>query len=112
MEEINAVSRVRHRTRKGSFDKPDIGIEQRHENEKGTEHYHTSLFVGQTRLGFVSIEIEAKAGLRKSALGYFTLNPTEAKALADSLNQFANEAQKDKDNLEFNVQELPDSPLA
>jgi hypothetical protein len=110
MEEINAVSKARQRTRKGTFNKSDFGFEQRHEEDR--EHYHTILFAGQYQLGFVNVEIEAKVGPRRTALGYFTLNPTQAKALANALNEFADAAQKDRDNPEYGIEELPDSVLS
>ncbi len=112
MEEINAVSKVKQRTRKGRFDSTDFGFEQRHEDD--AEHYHTILFVGQSRLGFVSIEIESRLGERKRpAFGHFTLNPTEARTLANALSQFADDTQKDRDNPEFTtIEELPESVLS
>jgi hypothetical protein len=111
MSEIEAVIKVKELTRRGKIDRDDFGFEQRHED--GTDHYHTVLFVGQNRLGFVSIEMQAKTP-RKTTLGYFTLSPADAKALANALNRFADAAQEDRNNPEFarSIEELPDSLLS
>jgi hypothetical protein len=112
MTDINAVSKAKSIDSKreiGEFK----GFEQRHET--GETHFHTSLLVGQTQLGFVSITVESEEfhRQRRSADGYLTLTPEQAKSLAAELTAHADEAQKDRDNPEFSpIEELPDSVLS
>lgn len=84
------------------------GLEQRH--EENSTHYHTKLFIRQSKIGYVDVMVEAEeiVNNKRKATGYLTLYPEQARKLASQLNEYADAAQQDRENSEYHVQELPD----